>query len=86
MVIVTGIEIAAFVTRGSTPIATDPAQKHNARIIPLHYIGVIPPSLYMEKGFADVPATLKRAKEREAEEEVTAMKKRLEEFVGSQNG
>ncbi|MGD0235552.1 MAG: universal stress protein [Syntrophorhabdales bacterium] len=60
--------------------AADLARKHDAKIIMLHCIGTIPPSLYAEGGFPDVPAILKKAKEREAQEDVTEIKKRLEEF------
>ena len=51
--------------------AADLARKHDAKIIMLHCIGTIPPSLYAEGGFPDVSAILKKAKEREAEEDVT---------------
>ncbi|HME42352.1 MAG TPA: hypothetical protein VKF36_04635 [Syntrophorhabdales bacterium] len=39
-------------------VSADLAQKHDARIVILYYIGTIPPSLYVEGGFTDVPMVL----------------------------
>ena len=60
--------------------ATDLARKHDARIIILHCIPSISPSLYVEGGFTDLPMVLQRDKEQEKEEDVAEIKKRLQEF------
>jgi nucleotide-binding universal stress UspA family protein len=60
--------------------ATDMARKHDARIIILHCIGTISPSLYMEGGFTDLPVVLQKAKEQEKKEDVAEIKKQLEQF------
>ena len=60
--------------------AADMARKHDAKIIILHCIGAIPPSVYMEAGFTDAEALLQRSKEAEKKENVIEIKSRLEEF------
>jgi nucleotide-binding universal stress UspA family protein len=58
----------------------DLARKHDARIIILHCIGSIPPSVYYEAGLADGISDLERVKKREKEEDVAEVKKQLQEF------
>jgi nucleotide-binding universal stress UspA family protein len=62
--------------------AADMAQKHGAKIVILHCIGTIPPSVYMEAGFTDAERIMQRAKEKEKEEDAVEIKKRLEDFCG----
>lgn len=60
--------------------ASDMARKHDAKIVILHCIGTIPPSVYMEAGFTDAERVMQRAKEQEKEEDVAEIKKQLEDF------
>jgi nucleotide-binding universal stress UspA family protein len=62
--------------------AADIARRHDAKIVILHCIGTIPPSVYMEAGFNDAERILRKAKEQEKEEDAAEIKKRLEEFCG----
>ena len=62
--------------------AADMARKHDAKIVILHCIGTIPPSVYMEAGFTDAEGIMQRAKEQEKAEDVVEIKKRLEDFCG----
>ena len=62
--------------------AADMARKHDAKIVILHCIGTIPPSVYMEAGFGDAERIMQRAKDEEKEEDVVEIKKRLEDFCG----
>ena len=60
--------------------AVDLARKHDAKIVILHCIASIPPEVYAEGGFTDLPRVLQREKEQEKEEDVAEIKKRLQEF------
>jgi nucleotide-binding universal stress UspA family protein len=60
--------------------ATDMARKHDAKIVILHCIGTIPPSVYMEAGFTDAERVLRKAKEQEKKESIAEIKKRVELF------
>lgn len=60
--------------------AADMARKHDAKIVILHCIGTIPPSVYMEAGFGDAERILRKAKEQEKEEDIAEIKKRLEDY------
>ena len=60
--------------------AADMARKHDAKIVILHCIGTIPPSVYMEAGFSNAERVLKRAQEQEEEEDAAEIKKRVGEF------
>lgn len=60
--------------------AADLARKHGAKIVILHCIGLISPSVYYEAGFTDAPMIMQRAKEQEAQEDVAEIRKRLQEF------
>jgi nucleotide-binding universal stress UspA family protein len=60
--------------------AVDLARKHDAKIVILHCIGSIPPSLYYEGGFSDRNKTLKRIRAQGNEGDIAEVKKRLQEF------
>ena len=60
--------------------AADMARKHDAKIVILHCIGTIPPSVYMEAGFTDAEKVMQRAKEQEKEEDIAEIRKSLGEF------
>ena len=60
--------------------AADMAQKHDAKIVILHCIGVIPSYADTEASFGDAERVLQRAKEQERQENVAEIKKRLEAF------
>jgi nucleotide-binding universal stress UspA family protein len=60
--------------------AVDLARKHDAKIVILHCIGSIPPSLYYEGGFSDRNRVLKQVKAQGNEGDVAEVKKRLQEF------
>ena len=60
--------------------AADLARKHDAKIVILHCIASIPPAVYYEGGLADGNRTLKKIKEKEKEDDVAEIKKRLQEF------
>ncbi len=62
--------------------AADMARKHDAKIVILHCIGTIPPSVYMEAGFNDAERILRKAKEEEKAENLADIKKRLQDFCG----
>ncbi len=66
--------------------AADLARRHDARIVILHCIGAIPPSVYMEASFTDAERVLSRAKEQEKEEDIAEIKKRLDEFCRKVEG
>ncbi|HUJ89452.1 MAG TPA: universal stress protein [Syntrophorhabdales bacterium] len=63
--------------------ATDMARKHDAKIVILHCIGAIPPSIYMEGGFGDAERVLQKAKEQEKQEDIAEIKKGVEDFCRS---
>jgi nucleotide-binding universal stress UspA family protein len=63
--------------------ATDMARKHDAKIVILHCIGAIPPSIYMEGGFADAERVLQKAKEQEKKEDIAEIKKGVDDFCRS---
>jgi nucleotide-binding universal stress UspA family protein len=60
--------------------AVDMAQKHGAKIVILHCIGAIPPSVYYEGGIVDGGQFLKKAKDQEKADDVAEIRKRLQEF------
>ncbi len=60
--------------------AADLARSHDAKIIILHCIGTIPPSVYMEAGFTDAERLMQRAKDAEKEEDTAEIKNRLNDF------
>jgi nucleotide-binding universal stress UspA family protein len=60
--------------------AADLARKHDAKIIILHCIGTIPPSVYMEAGFTDAEQVMQRAKEQEKKEDIVEIKDGLTDF------
>ncbi len=60
--------------------ATDLARKHDAKIVILHCIGSIPPSLYYEGGFSDRNRVLKQIRAQGNEGDIAEVKKRLQEF------
>jgi nucleotide-binding universal stress UspA family protein len=60
--------------------AADLARKHDAKIVMLHSITPIPQTVYYEAGLADGNSTLKKVKEKEREQDVAEVKKRLQEF------
>ena len=60
--------------------ASDMARKHDAKIVILHCIGTIPPSVYMEAGFTDAERVLRKAKEEEKEQDIAEIKSRLADF------
>jgi len=57
--------------------ATDLARKHDAKIIILHCIPSIPPTVYYEAGLADDNKTLKKIKATEKQDDVEEIKKRV---------
>jgi nucleotide-binding universal stress UspA family protein len=61
-------------------VAVDLARKHDAKIVTLHCIAPIPPEVYMEAGFTDLPRVLQTEKGQEKEKDVAEIKKRLQEF------
>jgi len=63
--------------------AVDMARKHDAKIVILHCIGAIPPSVYMEAGFGDAERVLQKSKELEKEENRAEIKKRVDDFCRS---
>ncbi len=60
--------------------AADMAKNHGAKIVILHCIGTIPPSIYYEGGIVEAEKFLRQAKEQEKAEDVAEIKKRLQEF------
>ena len=60
--------------------AADLARKHDAKIVILHCIPSVPPTVYYEAGLADGNRTLKKIKETEKSDDVAEIKKRLQAF------
>ena len=60
--------------------AADLAQKQGAKIVILHCVGTIPASAYYVGELVDTEGLMKKAKEREKEEGVAEIKKRLQNF------
>ncbi len=60
--------------------AADMAKKHGAKIVILHCIATIPPSVYYEGGIVEAEKFLRQAKEQEKAENIAEIKKRLQEF------
>ncbi len=63
--------------------ATDLARKHGATITILHSIPSIPPAVYYEGGLADDNRTLKRIKEKEKEDDIAEINKRVMGFCSA---
>ena len=59
--------------------AIDMAKKHDAKIVILHAIQPIPPSIYYEAGLG-IEVALRRTKEKEQEMDIEEIKKHLQEF------
>jgi nucleotide-binding universal stress UspA family protein len=60
--------------------AVDLARTHGAKVIILHCIGRIPPSVYVESGPIDLPEIMKKAKEEEKTHDATEIKEELQRF------
>jgi len=60
--------------------AVDLARKYNAKIIILHCVGLIDPSVYYEGPITDPARSLQRAAEQEREEHVAELKKRMQQY------
>ena len=60
--------------------AADLARKHDAKIVILHCMASIPPSIYYEDGLADGNRTLKKIQENKKEDDIAEIRKGLQEF------
>jgi nucleotide-binding universal stress UspA family protein len=60
--------------------AIDLARKNEAKIIILHCVEAIPPTLYAEAAFTDLPEVLQRDKEQEKKQDLVEIRKRLLQF------
>ncbi len=59
--------------------AVDLARKYNAKVIILHIVGLIDPSVYYDGPISDPSKSLQRAAEKEREEHIAELKKRMQE-------
>ena len=60
--------------------AADLARRYNAKIIILHCVGLIAPSVYYEGPITDPSRSLQREAEQEREEHVAELKKRMQDY------
>jgi len=60
--------------------AADLGRKHDAKIVILHCIGSIPPSVYYEGGFSDRDRIMKKVRTQGKEGDIAEVKKRLQGF------
>jgi nucleotide-binding universal stress UspA family protein len=60
--------------------AIDLARKYDSKITILHCVEAIPPTLYAEAAFTNLPEVLQRDKDQEKEQDVVDMRKRLQQF------
>ncbi len=60
--------------------AADLSRKHDAKIVILHCIGSIPPSVYYEGGFSDHDRIMKMVRAQGNEGDIAEIKKRLQAF------
>ena len=63
--------------------AIDLARKNEAKINILHCVEAIPPALYAEAAFTNLPEVLQRDKDREKKQDVVEIKERLQQFCQS---
>jgi len=60
--------------------AADLARRYGAKVVILHCVGLIDPSVYYEGSITDPSRSLRRAAEQEKEEHTAELKTRLQEF------
>jgi nucleotide-binding universal stress UspA family protein len=60
--------------------AIDLARKHGAKVIILHCVETIPPSVYAEAAFTNLLETLQRDKEQEKKQDTVKIKNQLQQF------
>ena len=60
--------------------AADLARKYGAKVVILHCVGLIDPSVYYEGPITDPSRSLQRAAEQKREEHVAELKKRMQDY------